>query len=308
MFLPLPHRHEHRAMIRLAHISDVHLAPLPPVSPLALMNKRITGYANWMMRRRGSMGQDTVRQIVAHLQAHGPDLIAVTGDLTNLGLEAEFVQSRQWLRALGPWQSVAAIPGNHDAYVPGSCEKAVRGWGKYGTGHRVDGAAFPFIRHKQNVALIGCSSAIATPPFVAAGNFDAPQAERLEKVLQALGEANVFRVVMIHHPPTPERFSRMRGLWGGERFREVIAGAGAELVLHGHEHESLVSAIDGPLGEVPVIGVAAASSGPGSGHAPARYNLFHIEQKRGGFSCLMEEYGYQRIGDTIVRRLRMRLH
>ncbi|NOZ31593.1 MAG: metallophosphoesterase, partial [Alphaproteobacteria bacterium] len=285
-------------MIRLVHISDIHLGPLPPVSPLALLNKRITGYANWILRRRDGMGRRTVDEIVRHLRACEPDLIAVTGDLTNLGLDAEFVQTRQWLRALGPWPAVAAIPGNHDAYVPGACMRAVRGWGKYGTGHRVNGAPFPFIRHKENVALIGCSSAVATPPFVAAGNFDAPQAERLETVLQALGEAGVFRVVMIHHPPTPERFSRLRGLWGGERFRAAIYRAGAELVLHGHEHESLVSAIQGPEGEVPVIGVAAAASAPGSGHAPARYNLFHIEKKRHGFSCLMEEFGYRRLGDT----------
>ena len=38
-------------MITLAHISDIHLAPLPPVRFVDLLGKRITGFLNWKMTR-----------------------------------------------------------------------------------------------------------------------------------------------------------------------------------------------------------------------------------------------------------------
>lgn len=294
-------------MIRLAHLSDLHIAPLPPVPPLQLMGKRMTGYLNWRMKRGIRLGEDVLAQITDHLRASRPDLTAVTGDLVNLGLDAEFRQSRAWLKRIGPSKSVSVVPGNHDAYVRGAREKALTAWGRYATGHRLDENPFPFIKHSQFVAMVGCSSAVATPPFIAAGHFDKGQAERLETILKSLGDAGIFRVVLIHHGPQEELTSRRRGLWGASRFRDVIARVGAELVLHGHEHESIVSAIRGPELDVPVVGVASASSVPGGHHPPARYNLFEIDRAGKGFTCTMVEYGFRRLGDEIVERMRFRL-
>ncbi len=45
-------------MITLAHISDVHLAPLPPVRWFELANKRVTGYLNWRLRRHNTLSGD----------------------------------------------------------------------------------------------------------------------------------------------------------------------------------------------------------------------------------------------------------
>lgn len=294
-------------MVTLAHISDIHLAPLPPFSPLDLFNKRITGYLHWIASRKQRLTSDTAASLVAHLKRERPDLIAVTGDLVNLGLPAEIAVARDWLEGLGTPDQVAVIPGNHDAYVTGSLEECLEAWGDYATGERLAEAPFPFIRRKGAMALVGCSSAVPSLPFLAIGEFDAAQADRLEIALKTLKQENLFRVVMIHHPPQEEAYSPRLGLRGAEMFREVIERAGAELILHGHLHASTVSALQGPKGDVPVIGVAAASAEPATGQSPARYNLFSIERQPGGFSCVMREYGYQRIGDEIVMRLELRL-
>lgn len=285
----------------------MHLAPLPAFSPLALANKRITGYLHWVLSRKDRLDRGTMAALVRHLKQAKPDLIAVTGDLVNLALPAEIDRSAGWLASLGPPDRVAAIPGNHDAYVPGALALCMKAWGDYARGERLGDAPFPYIRRKNEIALVGCSSAVATPPLIAAGVFDTGQAERLEQALLRLGEENLFRVAMIHHPPQPEAQSHRLGLKGAELFRLAVERAGAELILHGHLHESVVSAIPGPAGEVPVIGVAALSAVPGGGEAPARYNLFDIERQPNGFSCIMREYGFQRIGDEIVKRLEMRL-
>ncbi len=295
-------------MIRLAHLSDIHLGPLPPVRAGELMSKRITGYLNWQLRRMRSLNADTLAGLVEHLQAMRPDLIAVSGDLVNLATGREFRTTARWLQALGPSERVAVVPGNHDAYVRGGLGMAAAEWGDYMRGETLDASPFPFVRRMGEIALVGCNSAVPTLPFIASGEFDIDQAKRLTVWLKRLGEMGYFRAVMIHHPPAGEEArDARRGLANAELFRHAIAEAGAELVLHGHLHKTVIVTLPGPSGDVPVLGVASASSGAAHGEEPARYNLFEIERAGSGFSCVLNEYGYQRLGDGIVLRLRMRL-
>ena len=104
-------------MFLLAHISDVHLAPLPSPAPGELMSKRGLGYLNWLRKRRAIHRPEVLAAIVADLNAQQPDHIAVTGDLVNLSLSNEFAPARAWLDALGPPHDTTFVPGNHDAYV-----------------------------------------------------------------------------------------------------------------------------------------------------------------------------------------------
>lgn len=296
-------------MMTLAHISDVHLSPLPRPSLSDLASKRITGWLNWQFQRGRTMRRDTLSALVTHLKAHRPDMTAVTGDLVNLALEEETARAANWLAALGRPEAVCAIPGNHDAYVDGALPVALSAYGPYMAGETLDGNPFPYARRLGHIALIGLSSAIATPPFVAAGRLGSDQIARCARLLKLLGEAGYFRVVMIHHPPNAEMArSRRLGLWDAPDFRVAVGQCGAELILHGHTHQSSINSIAGPNGEVPVIGVAAASSAPEGHDAPGRYNLFRIERVGSEWSCMMREYGYQRIGDEIALRLQMRVY
>ncbi len=87
-------------MFRLAHISDPHLGPLPPVSLRDLASKRVTGYINWQRRRGRAMASPALAQIMADLAAQKADHLAITGDLVNLGLEAEVENAKAWLEAM----------------------------------------------------------------------------------------------------------------------------------------------------------------------------------------------------------------
>ena len=296
-------------MTSLAHISDIHLGPMPHVSVKDLAGKRLTGYMNWKIMRRDSLSGDGLGALVSHLRAQNVDFTAVTGDLVNLALQTEMTRAGEWLTQIGPSDAVCVSPGNHDAYVPGALERAQLAWGPFMQGETLDGQAFPFMRRANDVAIISCSSAIPTRPFLAIGRFDEAQASRLAKLLQSTGEAGCFRVVMIHHPPNAELQHPSFGLKGHQLFREVIAQNGAELVLHGHTHRSSIHSIPGLNHEVPVIGVASASAAQGGRlDDPARYNLFRIDKTGDGWECTMREYGYQRIGSEIVMRLQMRIY
>jgi 3',5'-cyclic AMP phosphodiesterase CpdA len=297
-------------MISLAHMSDIHLAPLPALHPSELINKRLTGYLNWRLKRQASLSGDGLTTLVTHMHEQKPDFIAVTGDLVNLGLDAEMRAARDWLETIAAPDELCISPGNHDAYLKGSLEIAQTRWGDYMRGETLDTNAFPFVRRVGEVAIISCSSAVPSPPFFAIGRFEEDQAERLGRILRMMGEAGYFRVVMIHHPPNLEARSMRIGLYGAKLFRDTIAENGAELILHGHSHQSSIFAVPGKTGDVPVVGVAAAGSAQSErgGDDPARYNLFKIERLGTAWSCTMREFGFQRLSPDIVLRLSLRIY
>ncbi|MGN6488298.1 MAG: metallophosphoesterase family protein [Devosia sp.] len=297
-------------MITLAHLSDIHLAPLPPVRVRDLLNKRITGYLNWKIKREHTLAGESLTKLVRHLREQEPDFTAVTGDLVNLALDAEINTAHNWLETLGPPEQVALCPGNHDAYIKGQLAKALDRWDGYAAGETLDANPFPFVRRIGEVAVVSCSSAVPTGPWLATGRFTEAQAERLRRCLQLLGDGGYFRVVMIHHPPNQELFHPRLGLYGAKLFRRAVAEAGAELVLHGHTHKSSIYSIPGPQGDVPVVGVAAAGAAQAEtgGHDPARYNLFNIQRLGTGWQCTLREFGFQRLSTDIVLRLSLRIY
>jgi 3',5'-cyclic AMP phosphodiesterase CpdA len=297
-------------MITLAHISDVHLAPLPPVRWTELMNKRLSGYVNWRLRRHTTLSGEGLNNLVHHMREQHPDFITVTGDLVNLGLEAEAASARDWLETLGGPEEVCVSPGNHDSYLKPSFGWNAQRWGEYMEGETVDAAQFPFVRRIGDVAIISCSSSVPSALGFAIGRFEQDQAARLTRILAMLGDAGYFRVILIHHPPNLEARHARLGLYGAQHFRQAVAEAGAELVLHGHTHKSTIFAIPGVKADVPVIGVAAAGAAQreDGGEDPARYNLFKIERLGTAWSCTMREFGFQRLSPDIVLRLSMRIY
>lgn len=288
-------------MFTLAHISDPHLGPLPDPKLIQLVSKRILGYLNWQRHRSKIMGASYLDQLVEDMKAQSPDHIAVTGDLVNIGLPLEIAGARDWLEEIGEPDSVSVVPGNHDAYVPGAVYKARAAWWPYmcsddaaakpPEGARAE-ATFPYVRKRENVALVGVTTGRATAPWFATGRVGAEQARRLRDTLEALGKEGYFRVVMLHHPPFKHATRWHKRLSDASRVRAAIKHAGAELILHGHTHIDSFEEIEGPAGPVPVVGVPSATSAPGGRHPAARYNLFRIEKTNAGWTCRMEEHGF----------------
>ena len=296
-------------MFRLVHISDIHLAPLPPVSLRELMSKRITGYINWRANRALSHQPQILVDLVAHLKRQAPDHIAITGDLVNLALGAEFTRMRTWLEALGEPERVTITCGNHDAYVPGALKRALGIWQPYAAGDdgkKVSRAShYPVLRRRGEISLIVCNSGEATFPFMATGRFDKAQEKRLGALLRR--EEGRFRIVMIHHPPVANSTLPYQRLIGQKNFRKAIADHGAELVLHGHTHLPTRKEIAGKAGSVPVICVPAAEQAPGGIMPPAAYNLFEIGRADRHWQVGLKEFGYQTPGEG-VRLLREDLY
>lgn len=288
-------------MFRLAHLSDPHLGPLPPASVRELASKRVLGYINWHRNRAVAMKGDLLARLVAAVHHATPDHIAVTGDLVNVALPAELEPARVFLEQLGPGPDVTVVPGNHDAYVPGALVKATASWCHWVVGDSDHGKpSWPTVRRRDDVALVGVSTARASSPFMATGHVSVQQATLLAEKLRQLGREGLFRVVMIHHPPIRGSTEWHKRLIGGSRVRAAIRAEGAELVLHGHTHLATRQEIEGPAGPVPVIGVPSASQEPGGEKPGAGFNLFDIERRNDGWRLTMTERRVLKPGGAFV--------
>jgi 3',5'-cyclic AMP phosphodiesterase CpdA len=275
----------------LAHLSDAHIGPLPRPRLIELAGKRLTGYLNWTQGRRRAHNMDALNRLVTDLLAQHPDHIAMTGDVLNIGLPAEFPPGRAWLETLGQPRDVSFTPGNHDAYVRGSLPHLAAAFAPFASNDGESHASFPYLRVRGKVALIGLSSAIPTAPFVASGKLGKRQLNELAARLEETRRSRLARIIMIHHPPHRSGSKAGRGLDDCGAFETVLMRYGAELVIHGHNHQRSVAYLDTASGRTPIVGVASASAMPGTHHHRAAYHLFRISPNNGGWHIEGEARG-----------------
>ena len=290
----------------LAHLSDPHLPPLPSPRLRDLVGKRAFGYLNWTRNRYKYHRRDVLDALVSDMLAQSPDHIAVTGDLVNLALEAEFAPARAWLESVGTADRVTVVPGNHDAYVRSTQGRFAQAWREYLDGDDEPGGsiAFPFVRRRGPLALIGVSSAVPTPPLMATGWLGRSQFEALERILTRLSGEQVFRVLLIHHPLRSD--SSIKRLTDSSDLLALLKRHGVELVLHGHDHIHSTIWIEGPNGAIPAIGVPSASALAHGRYPAAAYNLFSIAREGTAWRCELGVRGFE--GNAGVRELaRVRL-
>jgi 3',5'-cyclic AMP phosphodiesterase CpdA len=258
----------------LAHISDPHLSPLPMLAPRDYFSKRLLGYLNWKRKRQYIHNPKILARLIEDMRIQHLDHIAVTGDLTNLGLEKEYEAARDWLKDLAPPGQLSVVPGNHDAYVPGALEHGLPYLSEW------INLPFPQLQMRGDIALVGISTAIPTLPFQATGRAGREQLKQLAKILGELKREGKFRIVLMHHALRVPWRQPSKRLLDRHELQAVLESEGAELVLHGHLHR----ATHHTSGKAHVFGVPSASADPAICDTPAGYALYRIDKTAGGWS------------------------
>jgi 3',5'-cyclic AMP phosphodiesterase CpdA len=165
-------------------------------------------------------------------------------------------------------------------------------------------AAFPFLRRRGPLALIGVSSAVPTAPLMATGWLGRTQFEALERMLTRLSAEPAFRVLLIHHPLRSK--SRAKRLTDSDRLLALLKRHGVELILHGHDHVHSTTWFDGPRGKIPAIGVPSASAVAHGRSPAAAYNLFSIERDGEAWRCEQTVRGLdEALGIQQLRQVRL---
>ena len=276
----------------LAHLSDPHLAHHHDIQSFDFLNKRLFGYLKWRLQRRSRHHADVLAALIRDLRSNAPDHIAVTGDLTHLGLPVEFLNAKELLKKLGTPSQVTVIPGNHDAYVGSDWDRNLAHWVDYIASDGLDitddmmisaRTLFPSLRIRGPIALIGVSTAQPCSTLLAVGRIGKGQMQRIKKALTDAEEMNLFRVVLIHHPPVSGVVSWRKRLTDASAFRTLIEGYGADLILHGHAHRHAHGRLNARDRQVPVIGISSASATDDSPKRQARYHLYRLAQTAAGW-------------------------
>lgn len=266
--------------LRFLHCSDIHLLSLRGVGPHRFLNKRLTGGVNLMLKRGKHHDEALFDRLVEWAHEHAVDRVVITGDLSNLALEQEFEHIVAKLDAIG--LPVTVIPGNHDTYTRGSVRQRrfESMFARFMDGERLGEHPddfYPFVQRFDEVALIGVSTAHASLPLYAVGTVGERQLERLDRMLDALGEQGLTRIVLIHHPVMPGVSKRRHDLIDLPAFGEVVARRGAELILHGHEHKAIAGTIPGRDAPVPVHGISSATNITRHAGREAAFSIYRVE-------------------------------
>jgi 3',5'-cyclic AMP phosphodiesterase CpdA len=242
-------------MLRLAHLSDIHLTAADLEWTLAdWFNKRYAAWFNfrWLGRRHRFRHADGIlRILMAELRQQPPDHVIFSGDATALGFESEFRRAAECLGVANTETaevskdfgklSGLAVPGNHDYCTRPAAASGLfeRYFGPWQTGVRIDGHVYPFAQRVGPVWLVGVNSCTGNRwAWDAGGSVGPEQTERLARLLATLDPGP--RILVTHYPVAlasgaGER--RTHGLRDVKQLIDVASRGGVCLWLHGHRHK-----------------------------------------------------------------------
>jgi 3',5'-cyclic AMP phosphodiesterase CpdA len=259
----------------LAHLSDIHLST--PQQSVSRFSKTALGVRGWQRRSRYHAAA-SLEATVSAMRACCPDHILVTGDLIQVGQATEFREAAAWLWTVAAPEHITVVPGNHDAYRPGSWEAGRKILAPYVP------VEYPVVRRIGCVLLIGLSSAVPTAVGMASGRLGAAQLDALRLALRQGRGEGLFRLVAVHHDPCMMGMRQWRkGLHDRTLLQAILQEEGAELVVHGHNHRHSLQALAGPGGPIWVVGAPSASVRGWSMRTQGGFVLYRISRRAMGF-------------------------
>jgi len=195
------------AMATIAHLSDIHF---------------------------GRVDSRIIEPLVQTIEALSPDLVGVSGDLTQRARRSQFREARQFLDKLR--FPVLVVPGNHDLPLFNVAARFIdpyRGYRRY-----IQENLEPVYESDELIA-VGLNSARAFP-FHGGGRLNERQVARAAAKLKSAPPGAV-RIVVTHHPfDLPETHDDEHLIGGSDEAMRQLAGAGADVFLAGHLHVSHV--------------------------------------------------------------------
>ncbi len=180
----------------------------------------------------GRVDQALVGPLIASVNELRPDLVAVSGDLTQRALRQQFREARAFLDALPSPQIV--VPGNHDVPLYNIFARFMRPLDNFRE-HITDDLA-PFYADDE-IAVLGINTARSLT--IKDGRVNEKQIARIREMLCPLGD-HVTKVIVTHHPfDLPAGHKKEADLVGRAELAMIaLATCGADLLLAGHLHIS----------------------------------------------------------------------
>ncbi|MBK1666206.1 metallophosphoesterase [Rhodospirillum rubrum] len=209
-------------MRRIAHISDLHFGRVDPNAVIAL-------------------GQELIAQT--------PDLVVVSGDLTQRARSRQFLDARAFLDSLK--LPILVVPGNHDVPWHNPVQRFL---GPHGRFRKMIGKDLSPVLSDPEMTVAGITTSRALVPHWnwANGRISTHRA-RMVATLLAAEPAEKLRVVVTHHPlafaPNPTGGASLDGTLPTFNTAGALRELGAarvDLMLSGHMHVSRAACLAFP--------------------------------------------------------------
>lgn len=171
-----------------------------------------------------------VEALVALVRARPPDVLVLSGDITQRATARQFRAARDFVQRLAV-PSVLVLPGNHDIPL---LDLPARLWRPYARFQRVFGPTLEPQLETADLLVIGVNTTRAWRHKD--GEVSAAQIEQVARQLRRARDEQL-RIVVTHQPAHVYRDrDRHNLLHGHERAVHAWAAAGADLVMGGHIH------------------------------------------------------------------------
>ena len=203
-------------MTILAHISDLHF---------------------------GRENPQLVEVLLQSLDAIQPQLVIISGDLTQRARTREFLAARRFLdRLRSPF---LVISGNHDIPAYNLAERFFNPWKKW---HRYLGLALEPIMHDKNYIAMGVNTTRRSSSLVdwSRGRINSAQVRAIAEYFDEADQEQKLRVLVIHHPFwLPEKYRHRHTIGGKDMAFGMMKEAGVDIILGGHIHIAYTRVLKG---------------------------------------------------------------
>jgi len=182
----------------------------------------------------GRIDETVLATIVPLIQHLAPDLVVVSGDLTQRAKPDQFRAARHFLDALPRPQIV--VPGNHDIPLYNLFQRFLQPLTKY---RRFIGSELEPFYADDEMAVAGINTARSLT--FKNGRVNEAQLRRLHERLAPLDD-RINKIIVTHHPfDLPEGFEEDQLVGRSKQAMEIFRRVGADTLLSGHLHTSRVS-------------------------------------------------------------------
>jgi 3',5'-cyclic AMP phosphodiesterase CpdA len=181
----------------------------------------------------GRVGERLVIPLVQTVNRLQPDLVVVSGDLTQRARRHQFVAARSFLNQLPRPQIV--VPGNHDVPLYNVFKRLARPLDNYRQFISAD--LEPFYADEE-IAVLGVNTARALT--FKGGRINRQQIRLIEEKFCSLDE-RVWKILVTHHPfDAPENHAETELVGRARLAMKTLAACGTDIFLAGHLHVSHV--------------------------------------------------------------------
>lgn len=229
--------------MRIAHISDLHIARPPSFGEYNI--KRLLGYINYRLFRSRVYREHVAGNALTRLMDNPPDLVLLTGDITQHGLAAEFDAAAELLSPLANLRiPVITVPGNHDMYGPASARRLAS---------FIKSLLLDLVPDAQGlfrfpgVEILPLFQGVQTPPFLSYGRQCSGELRRAGEVWATPPES-VMRLTCGHFPVIDSHGGALLSMRGLRQPEKLIAFCRDHFVsgyFCGHNHTRYTSPMPG---------------------------------------------------------------